>query len=306
VTRLRLRAVAKHYSQPTNVQRANARFLETVCPERCIQQGDNVRYSRNAILALVFAGSCVLWGQSPTIPPVFRDTRALELLAQAVAAITAEPSAQLQDLVAEGTCTQWNGKDESASFTYSQIRNVASRFEIHLAGATTSWTISNGRGVSLDDKGQQHLMHFTNAARGNWYIPAAFLIQGMNDPTVSVVLQSPEQDATSSNEDVIVLTPNAPLDKSLVSEYSKATRHEVHIDRSTHMVTEIDDLAAVSTDVRTGTPHSLHYSDYREEGGWLLPHSVEEYFGQSRAHAFNFSRFVVNSNLSRSVFAISQ
>jgi hypothetical protein len=265
-----------------------------------------VRYSRNAILCLAFAGSCFLWGQSPTIPSVVRDPHALELLEQAVAAITAQPSAQLQDLVAEGTCTQWNGKDESASFTYSQIRSTASRFEIHLADATASWTISHGRGVSTDDKGQQHPMHFTSAARGNWYIPAAFLIHAMNDPTVSVVLQSPERDTTSPNEDVIVLTPNAPLDKSLVSDYNKATRHEVHIDRSTHMVTEIDDLASVSTDVRTGIPHGLHYSDYREEGGWLLPHSVEEYFGQSRAHAFNISRFVLNSNLSRSIFAISQ
>lgn len=265
-----------------------------------------MRYPKLLILSFSLIAACSLWGQTSSTTAVVRDPSALALLSQAIAAINHEASPQLQDLTVEGTCTQWNGQTESASFTYSLIGSAASHLEIHLSTANVSWTINNGRGVSVDDKGQLHRMHFRNAVKSNWYVPATYLLQGLNDPTMSVVVQTPEQEPTSSNEDVILLTPKAPLSESSVRDYSKATSHAVHIDRSTHLVTEVDDRAALSANISAGIPHSLLYSDFREEDGWMMPHSVDEYFGQSKAHAFTFSHFTINSNLSPSNFAVSQ
>jgi len=264
-----------------------------------------VRYFRYfRPLLLLILGSAV-WAQVPASPSVTRDASALSLLTQSVGAMTTANAPVLSDLVAEGTCTRWNGADESGLVTYSLIRNTASHFEVHLPESTPSWTINAGRGFSIDKDGQRHLMHLKNAAKGNWYMPVAYILEALADANASVSIDN--SDPTSlSNEDVVILTP-APLPGStLVKDYTDATRHVVHLDHSTHLVTEIDDRVFLSNDLNSSIPHSLHYSDFREEGGWLLPHAVDEYFGQSLAHAFTFSHFTINSHLSPTSFAVSQ
>jgi hypothetical protein len=264
----------------------------------------SMRHSALSSLVVAFCVLPRLWSQVST-STVQRDQQALTLLSQSIAAMTASPSAQLRDLIAEGTCTQWNGADESASVTYSLIRDTASHFEVHLPESTPSWTINAGRGFSIDKDGQRHLMHLKNAAKGNWYIPVTYILQAINDPNVSVSIESNDQTALS-NEDTVVLTSAPVPGSALIKDYTTATRHIVHLDHSTHLVTEVDDRVPLVNGLNSSIPHSLHYSDFREESGWLLPHSVEEYFGQSRAHAFTFSHFTINSKLSPASFAVSQ
>jgi hypothetical protein len=265
-----------------------------------------VRYPMSFTIFTFLLLTSPVWGQTTAQPVVTRDPSALSLLTQSVAAMNTANGPALSDLVAEGTCTQWNGMDESASFTYSLIRNTASHFELHLADSTPSWTINTRRGFSIDKNGQRHPMHIKNAAKGNWYIPAAYIVEALRDPSVSVSMKPGDQTSSSSNEDVIVLTPAALPGAALVKDYAAATSHTVHLDRSTHLVTQVDDRTYFSNDLNSSVPHSLHYADYREESGWLLPHSVDEYFGQGRAHAFTFSRFTINSNLPSTSFAVSQ
>jgi hypothetical protein len=266
-----------------------------------------VRYPISFTILILLLLASPAWGQNPAPPAATRDPSALSLLTQSVAAMNTANAPALSDLLAEGTCTQWNGMDESASFTYSLIRNTASHFELHLADSTPSWTINAGRGFSVDKKGQRHPMHIKNAAKGNWYIPAAYILEAIADPNVSVMSIKPDdQTSSSGNEDVVVLTPAALPGAALVKDYAAATSHTIHLDRSTHLVTQVDDRAFFSNDLNSSVPHSLHYSDYREESGWMMPHSVEEYFGQGRAHAFTFSQFTINSNLPLASFAVSQ
>lgn len=256
-----------------------------------------MRYSRNAILCLAFAGSCFLWGQSPTIPSVVRDPHALELLGQAVAAITAEHSTQLQDLVAEGTCTRWNGSDQSASVTFTAIRGLGAHIEVHLPDATVSRTTSSATSNYVDERGTKHPMPFKIAAQGLWYMPLPSLLDGLANISTSISL-SPhitDGDADTGDDDLLVLV-TAPLPGSIaVKDYADATTHIIHIDRSSHLITEIDDKAYVINDLGSSVPHSLRYSDYREESGLLLPHQIDEYIASNHIHTFLFSQFSVNT-----------
>jgi hypothetical protein len=268
-------------------------------------KGDTVHCHKHfRLLALVVLSSPV-WGQAPASPSVQRDPSALSLLTQSVAAMTTANARVLSDLVAQGTCTQWNAADENAPVTYSVVRATSSHLEVHLPESTQSWTISGGIGYSRDEKGNTNRMRTANAMQARWYMPALYLIQSLNEAGASVSMAIAGQTA-DENEDVVVITPPRALGAALLNNYPSPVPRAVHIDRTTHMVTEIDDRLFMTGDLSSSIPHRIHFADYREENGWLMPHSIEEYLGQMRIAAFTFSNFSINSGMTLTLDANTQ
>jgi hypothetical protein len=272
---------------------------------RFMRKETAVRYHKHfRLLAIVVLGSPV-WGQAPASVAVQRDANALSLLTQSVAAMTTANAPALSDIVAEGTCTLWNGVDENAPVTYSVVHATSSQLEVHLPESTPSWTVNGDIGYSLDEKRNTSRMRSANARQVKWYIPTLYLVQSLSNASASVSMAK-DGESTPENEDVVLITPPQPPGAALLKNYRPPLPRAVHIDRTTHMITEIDDRLFMTGDLGSSIPHRIHFADYREENGWIVPHSVEEYFGQMRATAFAFSTFSLNSGVSLNPSTVAQ
>jgi hypothetical protein len=149
-------------------------------------------------------------------------------------------------------------------------------------------------GYSRDEKGVATRMRTANAMQVRWYMPALYLIQSLTEAGASVSMAKAE-DSANETEDVILITPPRPRGTGAANSSRSPLSRAVHLNRSTHVVDEIDDRLFMSGDLSSSIPHRLVFADYREENGWLMPHSVEEYLGQMRIAAFTFSNFSINT-----------
>jgi hypothetical protein len=82
----------------------------------------------------------------------------------------------------------------------------------------------------------------------------------------------------------------------------KWTVQTVEFDPSTHLLKQITQYVAPATGPENFMASEFLYSDWRQEGPVMLPHTIQEKVGQTVLYSVSFQQFTLNAHIGDSEF----
>jgi hypothetical protein len=235
-----------------------------------------MKYTRPLKVVLLLAIT-VLSGQAQSslsvarVSGTTRDSEAINVLQAALSALSLGNRVAISDYRLKGAVTQWDGQEISGVFSQVGVGAADRRTQIRIADNPIFGLLV------LNDAGTLRMAN-DSAPR---YVPNEIAMEASNYFFINLLEEA------LSNQRVglmLVSSPNDPPDTIGV----RITRHivawrpamgtlgtaqfDVYIDRNSKTVTQINSSARLESNLSRRIPHAIHFSDYRQENGWLLPH----------------------------------
>ena len=233
-----------------------------------------------------------------------RDPQALAVLGQAVAvAGGASALSAIQDYTASGQITYfWAGQEVTGPATLRGRAPDQFRLDANLPEGTRSWLINSQQGQLRDASGKLTVIPQYNAINlSTAALPHLGLSLAAVDNSFSVTGGSVQ---TVEGKSALVVRTNRVLStkEDPGGEIARWSAKEYVIDAVSHVLVETRDTVFSNDTSRTRYLHEMIYSDFRSQGGVLIPFSLTERIGGQATWSVQLSSINFNTGLTDSDF----
>jgi hypothetical protein len=237
--------------------------------------------------------------QKPSV--IVRDAKALVILTNALNGMSKPNTPPIADYSISGNLTLFHGQSATGSVSQHGI-GVQSR--------STSVKVDSSQGYRiLSNYSSGSVYPFESTAsrlpsqvafEHPFLLPLPLLEDAISNPQTGVV-EVQDKSSTSEFGPHLQITRHSPDWTPALPQYGAVTL-DVLLDPSGTNVARIWNMAHYDSNLRHTIPHSVDYSDFAIENGWLVPHTISESYA-GRVHLrYTITSFIFNSGLAASEF----
>lgn len=242
---------------------------------------------------------------SPPLAPPSRDTQALAILPQLLAANGATVLASVSDTEATATADYFvSGNPATASVIIKSKGTSMVRWEIQLPGGTQVRVLNRGRAALQLPSGKVRKLSATNtvAERVN-HLPALTVLSEWTDPSRSL---SYVGTASVNGQPAIAISmrfssASSPIAAGLTRNSTPIT---FYFDQATDQLVKMDFQNFAEGDDRFVQKVEVFFSDYRSINGVPIPFKQDRYEDSRLALSLTLNSIAFNVGLSDSEFAL--
>jgi len=249
------------------------------------------------VLVVLLAGGSIKAQDSPK-----SDLQVVTILQQSAAVMGAGNLAQVQDSLVQGTASA-PGKSESRAFTIKAKGTNLFRLEAAEPGqAPTVAVVNRGRPSRQTREGWKGGPSANTRHRRADHIPALMLAQELLRADLSATYVGLEDVEGRGAHRIRLARVSSTLGNELDQRLTKNSEMDVFVDAQTFLVVKLSYVHLTETDWRRGLPMEIHYSDYRNLGGVLIPTFQRRVFNGQPLSDMRISSVAFNVGLADSEF----
>lgn len=239
---------------------------------------------------------------APTSPQ--RDPVAVSALIQLVSTANSASTTDLKDFTVSAILSRWAGKDVSGTIKLEGIGLEHLRATVNLPDGQRQWVAHSGRAQAKDNHATVTNLPPHIAEEGNYYFPLQMIAAITASPDALIKDAGIETENGISLEHIQIQRA-LPLARDPGGAISKNLLLDLYIDLAAQQLVRIDHRAHSPTNMNASIPCSVVFSDYRAEGSWIIPHTINEYFGTMLINSIDINALSINSGLTPSSLVLT-
>jgi hypothetical protein len=195
----------------------------------------------------------------------------------------------------------WGGKTVTGNFSHMGI-GTENRFTTIAVDSKEIYRFTSmaDSGTARTSDGKLLTLSTEMTMEGDYYILIPLLQEAINSKLIEVEYIRSATESLESGH-VRIIRHQAHWHPSM-REFGSA-QFDIFVDPSGNTVSRISNRRHFDGVMNHSIEHSLIFSDYHAESGWLVPHSIEERYVGKTLNRLTVKSFTFNNHLKASDFA---